>query len=190
MLTDIQRAKQSRYFELVDVDNDGYVTASDWAEVGRNLASLRGFQQNSPGSDAIVAVMGTVWTNLSHYCSDPLRGRASLEDWFRFEDERAVNCDDAWYDLYVNTVVRGVFDLLDEDSDGWIGRNELIDLMMSFWVEPRDALLAFERMDTDADGRLGREEFVERVVEFHKSNDPDAPGNWLFGPWCDEVRGR
>ena len=133
-------------------------------------------------NDAVMAFMGTIWANLSQYASDPQRERVSLDDWLRFEDERVIHCDDAWYDAYVNTIVHGVFSLLDRDRDGWIGQAEYLDLMMSFWVQPHDALRAFARVDADGDGRLDRATFVRLVWDFHHSDDPNTPGNWFFGP--------
>lgn len=183
MLTPLQRAKQIHYFRLVDVDKDGYVTASDWAEIGRNLASMRNLKRGTPEHDAVMATMGTIWANLGPYSSDPEGRVVSEADWLRFEEERVVYCDDEWYEIYVNTIVRGVFSLLDTDRDNAIDQGDYLDLAMSFWVKPRHAVEAFVKMDEDGDGRIFLEDFLDHVLAFHRSNDPDAPGNWLFGRW-------
>lgn len=183
MLPPLLRAKQIHYFSLVDVDNDGYVTASDWAEIGRNLAALQGLKAYTPPYDGIMAIMGTVWANLSQYSSDPARLTVSLDDWLRFEEERVIYCDDDWYDTYVNTIVRGVFALLDQEGNGWINRSAYVSLMMSFWVDPQAAFYAFDYLDINDTGTIDLETFVEHVLAFHRSLDPECPSNWFFGPW-------
>ena len=37
--------------------------------------------------------------------------------------------------------------------------------------------------DLDGDGYITHDELVRLFDEFYRSSDPDAPGNWLFGPW-------
>lgn len=183
MLTPLQHAKQLHYFRLVDVDKDGFLTASDWAEIGRNLASMRNLKRGTPAHDAVMATMGTIWANLSKYSSDPQKKVVSEADWLLFEDERVIHCDDEWYETYVNTIARGVFQLLDTEARGWIGRGEYIDLTVSFWVPPRGAVLAFEKLDTTGSGRIYLDQFLGHVLDFHRSDHPETPGNWLFGPW-------
>ncbi len=182
-LSDLVHAKQVHYFRLVDVDGDGLITASDWAEIGRNLASMRRLKLGTPAHDAVMSTMGLVWANLSPYSSYPDRSKVTEDDWLRFEIERVIYCDDDWYEVYVNTIVKNVFRLLDTENTGFIGRGEYMDLALSFWVKPQNAVIAFEKMDADGDGRIGYEEFIGRVLEYHRSEDPEAPGNWLFGPW-------
>lgn len=183
-LTSLQRAKLSHYFRLVDVDGDGYVTASDWAEVGRNLASLRSLQQYTPEYDAILAVVGSIWARLVTNAAEP--HRASLEEWLYNEDVNAVNNSEADYELFVNTITRGVFRLL-ANEDGHLGFDEYMDLVVSFWVPPQQAMESFSRMDFEGKGYLTEAEFVDRVYEYHRSDDPEAPGNWLLGDWSPEV---
>jgi len=190
MLTDIQRVKQTHYFNLVDSDKDGFITASDWAEIGRNLASMRNLNRGTPGHDAVMATMGTIWANLSKYCSDENGTYVSLDDWLLFEDEKVINCDDDSYEDYVNTIARGVFALLDSESDGWIGQGQYIDLAMSFWVPPRFAVKSFSILDEDGDGRIHLEEFLDLIVNFHRNNDPDAAGNWFFGPFDEDSESK
>jgi len=188
MLPPLLRAKQTHYFTLVDIDNDGYLTASDWAEIARNLASLRGLKAHTPPYDALMAILGTIWANLSQYATDPTRARVSLDDWLRFEEERVIYCDDDWYDSYVNTIVRGLFAMFDEEARGWISRRDYVDLMMSFWVKPQDAFHAFDYLDIHGDGRLSPEMFINHVLQFHRNMDPNCPSNWFFGPWGDEQK--
>jgi hypothetical protein len=45
------------------------------------------------------------------------------------------------------------------------------------------ARVSFEKLDLDHDAEISREDFSQALWELHFSNDPDAPGNWLFGEY-------
>ncbi|MFD6877298.1 MULTISPECIES: hypothetical protein [unclassified Streptomyces] len=51
----------------------------------------------------------------------------------------------------------------------------------SLGASPADLKVAFAKLDTDGDGTLGREEIRRATEEYYTSEDPTAPGNWLFG---------
>ncbi|MFC9295666.1 hypothetical protein ACFTWH_15175 [Streptomyces sp. NPDC057011] len=40
---------------------------------------------------------------------------------------------------------------------------------------------AFSELDRNGDEVLSREEISTAVLEYFTSEEPDAPGNWLFG---------
>jgi len=182
MLTTFQKQKQTHYFNLVDGNKDGYMVPEDWLAIGRNLAAVVGLEQGTMPYEGLIATIGTVWDNLAPFLSDPNKLTATLDEWLQFEDEMAVNCDDAWYDHYVTKIVQGVFDLLDPSGNGVLEENEYIDIMVCFRVEPRNGSAGFRRIDTNEDGMISRREFEQAVREFHQSDEPDSPGNWFFGP--------
>jgi juvenile hormone diol kinase len=187
MLTPLQEIKQTRYFRLVDIDKNGYIEKNDWVKIGENLAAIRGIPKDSELSNAIMAQMDNIWNNLREYADKNNDFRVSLDEWLSFEDEKVINCDDEWYDSYVNNTVRGLFAILDANQDGVIGPDEYMHLMVSFRVQPSDAAEAFLRLDTNNDGVISMDELINAVREFHRSSEPDTPGNWLFGPYWKQV---
>lgn len=47
--------------------------------------------------------------------------------------------------------------------------------------EAQEALAVFDQVDTDGDGSISRQEFIRTVREHYLSDDPDAPGSFLYG---------
>lgn len=183
MLTTLQTIKQTHYFQLVDIDNNGYIDKSDWVQIGDNLAVMRNIEKGSEAYLGIQAAMDSIWTNLSSHADANSDGKVTLDEWLAFEDEKVINCDDEWYEEYVNTIVRGLFAVLDADQNGVIGLEEYVNLMVSFHVQPTDAELAFRKLDVNGNGTIDEEELVNAVFEFHRSDEQDTPGNYLFGPY-------
>lgn len=183
MMTELQTQKQTHYFNLVDVDKNGFIEKEDWVKIGDNLAAMRGIEKGTELYDAIQASLDTIWTNLSEHADADADGKVTLDEWLTFEDEKVINCDDDWYDSYVNNIVRGLFTVLDEDQNGVIGKDEYLNLMVSFQVQPSDAIEAFKKLDSDGNGTIDEAELINAVFEFHRSDDPESSGNWLFGPY-------
>lgn len=184
MMTDLQTKKQTHYFNLVDIDGNGFIEKEDWEKIGDNLAAMRSIEKGSHTYNALQEGLGTIWSNLSEHADADDDGKISLGEWLSFEDEKVINCDDDWYDSYVNNIVRGLFAVLDEDENGVISQNEYINLMVSFHVSPSDAKEAFEKLDNDGNGTIDEAELIQAVREFHRSDDKGTPGNYLFGPYA------
>lgn len=187
MLTEFQKKKQAWYFHCVDIDRNDYIEAADWDALAQNLCALRGIEEGSDGYNQVMQVVGTIWANVCDVCGVTQHGSIDLEQWLEFEDKMAVNCEDQLYDDYVNTIVRGVFDVFDVNQDDQLSLPEWTQLYAAWRVEPRFAPEAFKKIDRDGNGFITKEELVLTVKEFHQSDDPDAPGNWLFGPIPDNF---
>jgi len=181
MLTDFQKHKLSWYFHILDIDKNGFIEKQDWDSLAENLCALRGIPFGTDAHAEVMKVVGTVWENTKAFCGVGDDGRITLEEWLDFEEAKAVNCDDDWYDGYVNKIVRGVFDAFDDNGDGKWSLKEWTQLYAAWRVEPRMAPHAFSKIDRDGNGYISIDEFILCVKEFHQSNDPKAPGNWLFG---------
>ena len=48
MLTELQKRKLTRFFNLFDANGDGVITKQDPEQVARNLAELQGMKPGSP----------------------------------------------------------------------------------------------------------------------------------------------
>ena len=69
------------------------------------------------------------------------------------------------------------------DGDGVIGKDEYRQYLTSSKIDPSVADETFAKLDTDGDGHLTRDEWEQLFLDFFLSDDPDAPGSWLWGPF-------
>lgn len=73
-------------------------------------------------------------------------------------------------------------DIADTDGDGPIDEEEYIAMYSKTLGASREDLkVAFTKLDLDGNGTLDNEEAHRAAIEYCSSDDPQAPGNWLFG---------
>ena len=82
------------------------------------------------------------------------------------------------------TMVAAWMDICDTDGDGMISLDEYTAMFANTVnASPEDLEAAFHKLDQDGDGALSSEEIRTAAEEYYTSEDPQAPGNWLLGPF-------
>ena len=64
MLTDLQTAKLTHIFNIIDFDRNGTIEKDDFEAIGENLAIIRDFDYGSPDFDRVMALSLGIWDNL------------------------------------------------------------------------------------------------------------------------------
>lgn len=182
MLTELQRRKLTVLFHHHDMDNDGYLGRADYEEYARRVCEALDFQPGSPEYDAVYTQTLAAWdTEVLQAFDKDGDNRVSLEEHL------------AAYDVSINDPVLrqrlqqdyadSLLKMWDRDGDGRLSDAEYVALSGCFGVPEEAAREAFDHLDREADGYISAEEFLKAVEEFYLSDDPDAPGNWLIGPY-------
>jgi len=181
MLSELRRRKFTNYFSILDRSGNGSLGEADLDRIVQGVTAVRGLE---PGSDEYAAmetaIMAT-WTHLMEHADQDGDNGVSLDEWLATLEDTAA--DEEKYATYVTPFASGVIALLDLDNDGLVGLAEYQKFFEIFGVSPESAEDSFAHLDVRGDGRVTTDEALERVREFHCSDDPDAPGNWLFGPF-------
>jgi Ca2+-binding EF-hand superfamily protein len=181
MLSDLRRRKFTNYFSVLDRSGNGKLGEADLEHIVEGVTAVRGL---APGSEEYAAMEGAImatWTHLMEHADQGGDGGVTLDEWLATLEDTAA--DDEKYATYVTPFAGGVIALLDLDDDGVVGLSEYQRFFEIFGISPAGAEEAFSHLDVRGDGRVTTDEALERVREFHCSDDPDAPGNWLFGPF-------
>jgi len=181
MLSQIQKRKLTRYFNVLDVDMNGVLEKSDFVEIIENLAALRNFDEGSDEYKYIESSIMMIWENAQSYgCAvDP--DKITLEEWL--DHLAQVLSSERVTESYVKKLSKDIFDLVDTSSDALIQYSEYAQILKAFRVEDGIAKFAFPKLDINQRGHLTREDFVNIVTQFHLSQDRESPENYLFGPY-------
>ena len=184
-LTSLQDLKLNRAFAHLDVDGDGQIEREDVLALGARL--LIGFGEaptSAKGKDLLASLDG-LWDALLDELDLGRDGRLTTDD---FRDGMAgAFVHGGRYDPVLGPVVDAVVRLCDRDDDGEVGVDDLRTLHEAFGLDEGDAAVALARLDLDGSGRVTTAELSEAARDFYTSDDPEALGNWLFGPLeCSE----
>jgi Ca2+-binding EF-hand superfamily protein len=180
-LTSLQDLKLDRAFAHLDVDGDGQIERDDVLALGARL--LIGFAEapTSPKGKDLVAGLDSLWDALLDELDLGRDGRLTTDD---FRDGMAgAFVHGGRYDPVLGAAVDAVVRLCDTDDDGEVGRPELRALHEAFGLDEGATAVASARLGLDGSGRIATAELSEAAREFYTSDDPEAAGNWLFGPF-------
>lgn len=178
MLSDLQKKKISRLFQVFDANGDGYVEAADAERVAKRIAEIRGWSEDSEEYRKVRALYGEGIQALESQFDD--QGRVDLDGYLGFHDN-ILNIPGAYHQV-VGQLADFVFNVLDGDGDGQISLPEVKEFYRAYSIDEELAPVAFDKLDVDGDGYLSESEIRDAVSQFYFSSDPDARGNWLLGP--------
>lgn len=180
MLSELQTAKLDRRFELLDYDGDGVISSADFDLAAQNVCRAFDFPEDSVEFERVQTTYNALWVAINQKASRDVNGKIGREQF-------VASCADTifeagGYDKTEGRLAQVIFDLLDADGNGILDVDECATWFSAYGVCEDDALKAFRRVDRDRDGALSREDVLAAIEDFYLSDDPHAPGNWLFGP--------
>lgn len=181
MLGALQKKKLTRYFRVYDIDNDGRVGPRDFERVVENLRTLHGLDVDSPGHLELKEGFMRSWDDLRWWADRDGDGGVDVDEWLDYWEELLSR--EQRYEDEVAGLLSRVFSLFDRDGDGRLGIEEFQAFYGVYGLDPSLARSIFAELDVNHDGAISREELEQLGHEFYKGNDPEAPGNRLFGPY-------
>lgn len=179
MLTVFQQQKLPRLFAVHDLNGDGVINRVDFEEYTRRIAGLRGWGPESMEYNELLARFFMFWHGLEDIATGKGVQDVTITEWFEYWD-RILNTPGV-FDAVITPIGRMIFTMLDEDGDGSITADEYAAIYRSGGLDPAEAIAAFSQLDLDRDGQLSIDEIMVHADEFFRSDDPNAPGNALFG---------
>lgn len=180
MISDLQNDKFERFFYILDFDRNGVINKDDFLGIAENLCILWTIKEGSEQYNRVMSRFEDGWNKFNEFVNNN-ESKATWDHWIHFAEEVIVKGDEAQYNEYVEDFVGEVFDNFDADKDGYIDLDEYIDLFVGYRIEVRFAAKSFRKLDLNKDDLISRGELIRAVKEYFKSDDPNAPGNWLFG---------
>jgi Ca2+-binding EF-hand superfamily protein len=181
MLTELQRKKLTRYFRVYDIDDDGRIGPADFERVVENVRILHGLSSDSPAHLALRDGYLRRWKALETSADTDHDGGVDLDEWLAYWD--AVIGEDERYESEVSVVAARLFEIFDTDEDGVLGPDEFCDFYGVYGLSAALARQVFMDLDANGDGVISRDELMAMGNSFYRGDDPDAPGNRLFGPY-------
>ena len=187
MLGDLQRRKAAHYFELIDADGNGLIEPDDFQRRADRLAEALNVTGEAERERLRRRVM-LWWEHLSSLADANDDGRITRDEWEMYWErfKIAVSMGSNRRSIEkLERVARHTFRAIDRSNSGRITENEFSNWLQAWDISQHERV--FRRLDRGDTGYLTEEDLVEATKEFYLSNDPEAPGNVLYGELPKEA---
>ncbi len=181
MLTEFQRRKLTRAFQNYDYNKDGFVERRDYEQAAQGIADHLGLPSGSEVREKHTVEFMAGWEQIRQVADQDGDDRVTLDE-FLTVNEFVLSHREIFERLILGTA-ENLMSWQDKDKDGRVSWDEFLGSVLVFGQTQAEAEEAFRHLDRDADGYLDKEEWLRNTEEFFLSDDPDAPGNWLLGPY-------
>jgi Ca2+-binding EF-hand superfamily protein len=182
MASEFQIKKYRHMFDAFDTTSDGSFDQNDTMQVVAKMAELRGIAADSPQYTKLRGDYESWWQMLGAQLDADHDGRVTQEEfvsfWVVFADHAQAG-NEALASLLIASGEMN-FDLLDSNSDGEISLEEYTDWLKAQNIDT-DYEACFGSLDLNNDGILNRDEAGMLLRNFILSDNPEAPGNLLYG---------
>jgi len=180
-LTELQQRKLNRRFELFDTDGNGFIERSDLEEIARNLCATYDPDMRSAAAHKVYSAYLNTWEQVMVPMDINSDGKISRDEFMTGTAQQTKTPED--YGRAFRPIIEAVTELCDRDGDGALNAEEFTSWLRACRVASGDADMVFAKLDRDGDGTLTVDELTMAFQEYWTSSDPDARGNWLFGPF-------
>ena len=180
MLSEFQKRKLTMLFHHQDLNHDGFLDKADFEQFAKRLCEIQNYSPGSPQYEAVYTQNMTVWERVRKLADKDKDNRVSLEE--HLESYGLTLSDENLYNQLVTEYVKSLLTLWDRDGDGRLSGIEYVAFAGCGGVGAEAAREAFRHLDRDGNGYLTIDELMQNVKEFY-GDDPDAPGNWIAGPY-------
>ncbi|MFE5536384.1 EF-hand domain-containing protein [Streptomyces sp. NPDC056492] len=180
--TSVLSTKLLRMHKMLDTNGNGEVSEADLTALPSVLAPAFGQPADGPKAERLRKALAAIWTR--HLAGMDLNGNGEIDP---EEYERGIRQSITTDRLGIVTdsieVAAALLGLCDTNGNGLVDRDEYRTIMNTLFGLSSDVSdAAFARLDRNGDGVLEPQEFQAAVADYFTSEDPEASGNWLFGP--------
>jgi len=178
--------KITHYFNMYDYNGNGVIEASDLLIPAERLTKIRGWGPNSGKTAVYIAGIKQMTIQLIRIADENNDGVISLEEYIKYwvGMAAAFHAGNEQVVTMLQAIALDTGNMLDGNNDGKVTWEEYDQFMRSFRDDMYfDTKAAFAILDLDSNGVISiPEEIIQISQDFLVSDDPTAPGNWIFGP--------
>ena len=177
----VERKLQHGFAMILDTSGDGNMDKSDFTGMAQRMGAT--FPEASAAKiSRLETTLKALWDNhLSQMDTDGDSSVSKEEFIAGWKGAMQANPERILADFGDASIAW--LDVADTNDSGTLDKLEFVHMYNTvFGLAEKDLSASFDKLDRDGDQQLSRGEIQQAATEFWTSEDPQAPGNWLFGP--------
>jgi Ca2+-binding EF-hand superfamily protein len=167
-------------FDWFDQGKDGYLTHEDFQRMAELFVALAR-EEDQANATAMRDAFQRWWELLVTHGDTDADGRLTQPEFVRVMKSHIISPEN--FESAVLAIADALMATLDTNKDGVLESQEYVQMYRALGIPPEHSSDAFRRLDRDGDGTISHEEFRTAIREFYLSDDENASGNWLIGPF-------
>ena len=183
MLTQNQSLKLRHFFNILDYNKNGVIHKEDFDRLGMNLCLTFDIKEGTEAYDVMFQKSRRFFYQILKDLGKPTDHHVTMDEWIKLFDQIINQKDMEKLKYYIKLTTIYIFELFDQDKNGIISLDEYVDMFTVYHIDMKYSAKSFLKLDTNHDDCISKVELFNAVTDFFISDDPDAPGNWIFGNW-------
>ncbi|WP_030674224.1 EF-hand domain-containing protein [Streptomyces rimosus] len=179
MVAGVIAQKSDQWFNLADVDGNGYIEEVDLQRLAERTLTHFGYSKESPKWARLHEAYAKAWQIMYELTDTDKDNRISRTEFQGYMDR---NAKPSTADGLLRPITDAEFDVADTDSDGYLSQDEYAELLRAFGLSTRDARTGARSIDTDNDGRISHEEYFVACRDLYSREAADDRSSQVFGP--------
>ncbi|CAB3230365.1 unnamed protein product [Arctia plantaginis] len=182
MVSEFRKKKFIHVFTtFFDTDKSGTITKEDFDQATQKVAEVKGWADGDPDFEKIKDGHQKVWQLLKGQADADDDGVITQDEWVTMWDSLIKDQGTSEPPEWASRNCKYMFQFIDTGSDDAIDEKEFVAAYSFYGFSEEDASEAFKKVSSGKES-ITFEEFQELWKEFFLSEDPEAPGNYIYGP--------
>jgi Ca2+-binding EF-hand superfamily protein len=184
MTSELRIKKLTKLFTMYDAQNHGILQLSDFERIVHKLAEIRGWNSGQQEYENLLNKYAYRWitmrAEIKQKINKEINSQIDLDEWLRYHE---LLQEDEAYQWEVKILADLIFDVIDLDDSSSLDKHEWKILFQVFNIPVVYVNETFAKIDSNHDEMLTKQEVMPLLEEFYFSDDPNAAGNGMFGPF-------
>lgn len=175
------RQKWAHFYNLIDANKDGILEVDDFELFSNRVKHLCDIKGKDIDAVDLSRESRRLFDKLLAEMNLNDATVIRLENWFDWLNEITYEGKGSVvYRAFTLTLCREIFDICDQNSDGFVSHSEFSEFLLLFNISNDIALRSFQILDKNQSGRINKHELLEGIREFFIGTEPNEY-DYLFG---------